>query len=142
MAQKYFCRSCMYGTKYKADYNRHLITVKHKKNIGPQNIGEIFTEIHKLQNYKVDPNCCNGNGNELFGSGMTMPINNQTVIMIGAEQYDHTIRMLNSEIIYLKKMECNYKSQIEFLKSVVASNNKIIGNAVYVLKNATATYKE
>ena len=41
---KYCCEFCNYNTSKKTDYNRHILTQKHKKRIALGNVSFFFSE--------------------------------------------------------------------------------------------------
>ena len=105
--KEYFCNNCNYKTSDKKDYNKHLLTTKHKNNIS---IDNSLTNLEKKSEKSE---------------------NNNIFICKCGKNYK------SRQGIYLHKKKCNFKEIEEnndIIKSCDISNNKLTLSNDVVLK--------
>jgi hypothetical protein len=126
---KYYCKVCEYKTELKADYEKHLFTLKHKNNIKKQyKCPECNTFLNARSTYYSHLKKCN-----LDNSNKDLKIQ-----LLVANHEIETLKLKNE--CEKVKNECE-KEKVKILKSVVKNSNSTTKTALKISSKSISAIK-
>ena len=122
------CKICNFNSNHKGDYDKHLLTKKHKKNITQHNTTNINTDMNTDTNTNT-----NSNTNTIVINKIVEVTNTQNVKIDNLAKQNEKVLLQNEELRH--KIELLEKSNQELKNANNQNTNKIVKEARAIKKS-------